>query len=80
MKKNFENMTFIANKVISQEVALGLLINSWLQLYPEITQTFIASLDHVLRTSPIPTPGARANLELLREQVARHQPTPAAGH
>ncbi len=75
-----KDLAFVTDKVIAQEVAIGLLINSLLQMYPEVATNFVNSLAHVLQSSPIPTAGARANLELLHEQVSRHLPTPSIGH
>lgn len=73
-------MQFLGDKVIEQEVTLDLLINALSKLYPEVTKELITGLDHVLKTSPIPTPGARKNLESRRAAVAGQQPTQAAGH
>lgn len=78
--KNFASPRFVADKVIAWETTTMLLINTWLQYAPELAQHFIASLDHVLTHSPIPTPGARAELERLREQVARHQTSVVGKH
>ena len=75
-----KELDFIVDKVIAQEVALGLLLNALQKMYPEITAKVIEDLDHILSTSPIPTPGARANLTELRRSLAKNQPNPSGGH
>ena len=75
-----KELNFVADKVIAQEVAISLLINALQQLYPEVTANLVNGLDHVLTTSPIPTPGARTNLVALRAGIAKSQPTPPTGH
>lgn len=75
-----KELGFVADKLIAQEVVFNLLLNALQQMYPEITAKIISDLDRVLKTSPIPTPGARANLVEMRKAISQHQPTPAAGH
>lgn len=74
------DLAFVADKVIAQEVALALLLDALQRQHPEVTAKLIGGLDNVLSTSPIPTPGARANLTALRRGLATNQPTPKAGH
>lgn len=73
-------MEFIADKVIAQEVALSMLINAVQQLYPEVGERLITGLDHVLKVSTLPTKGSRANLVALRAAIAQNQPTSPTGH
>lgn len=75
-----KQLDFVADKVIAQEVALALLLDALQQLHPEVTAKVIGGLDNILSSSPIPTPGARANLAALRRGLATTQPMPAAGH
>lgn len=75
-----EQLEFVADKVIAQEVALGLLLNALQQRYPEVTEKLMDGLAHVLQASPLPTPGSRANLMELQAALAENQPTGQAGH
>lgn len=75
-----KDISLLADKLIAQEVAFGLLLHAVQQMYPEISAKLIDGLDHVLKTSPIPTSGARANLVALRNGIAKSQPTPSIGH
>jgi hypothetical protein len=75
-----KDLGFVADKLIAQEVAVSLLLNALQELYPEVIAKIINNLDHVLKTSPMPTPGARANLVALRNGIATNQPSPQAGN
>lgn len=75
-----KDLGFVADKVIAQEAALDLLLGALQQLHPDVTAKVIGGLDNILATSPIPTPGARANLAALRRALATTQPTPPTGH
>lgn len=80
MPRNFENPRFIADKVIAQEMLIMVMINAWMNLYPEITTRIIQGLDQVLDSPAIPTTGARANLETIRAQIEHHQPIRPDSH
>jgi hypothetical protein len=78
--RNIDNPHFIADKVIAQEMLINIMVNAWMNLYPEITGKIIQGLDAVLDSPAIPTPGARAKLEKIREQIDFHQPTQPDSH
>jgi hypothetical protein len=78
--RNIDNPAFVADKVIAQEMLITIMINAWMNLYPEITEKIIQGLDAVLDSPAIPTPGARANLEKIRSQIGFHQPTQTDSH
>lgn len=80
MPKNFDNPRFIADKVIAQEMLIMVMINAWMNLYPEITVRIIQGLDAVLGSPAIPTAGARTNLETIRDQIDHHQPIRPDSH
>jgi len=75
-----KQLDFVADKVIAQEVALALLLDALQQQSRDVTAKVIGGLDNILSTSPIPTPGARANLVALRRGLATKQPMPPTGH
>jgi hypothetical protein len=77
---NIDNPQFVADKLIAQELLLKITINSMISLYPEVTQKIIEGLDFVLDSTAIPTPGALANLEKIREQLAQAQSIPPSPH
>lgn len=74
-----QQLSFVADKVIAQEVAFGLLLDALQQLHPEVTAKLIGGLDNVLTSSTMPTPDARANLAALRRALASRQPMPTTG-
>lgn len=74
-----QQLSFVADKVIAQEIALSLLLESLQQQHPAITAKVIGGLDNVLNGSNLPTPGARANLAALRRALASRQPMPTTG-
>lgn len=74
--RNIDNPAFLADKIVAQDMLITIMINAWMNLYPEITVKIIQGLDEVLDSPAIPTPGARTNLERIRAQIAHHQPTP----
>lgn len=78
--KNIDNPRFVADKVIAQEMLIMVMINAWMNLYPEITARIIQGLDQVLDNPAIPTTGARANLERIRAQIDFHQPIRPDSH
>lgn len=73
-------MQFLADKLIAQEIATSMLIEALAKLHPEVTRELMSGLDRVLKTSPMPTPGSRANLIELRAAIAKTQPNLPAGH
>ncbi|MBD3812692.1 MAG: hypothetical protein IE917_10780 [Betaproteobacteria bacterium] len=75
-----KQMQFLADSVMAQEIALSALINALLKHHPDITAEYIATLEHVLKTSNIPTRGARTNIQRWRDAIAANHPSTQAAH
>ena len=73
-------LEFFADAVAAQEITISLLLNALFKHHPELTAEFLAGLNHVLATSPIPSKGARKRLQDLRDAVHANQPTPGSAH
>ena len=77
---NKEQLIFIRDSVIANELMLALLTDALLKLHPETTAALLNSLEHALTHSKIPTEGARKNLEKFHDQVRSHQPNTSPAH
>lgn len=75
-----QDLQFVADAVMAQEVIIAMLVNALTKHHPEITTEIIGGLDTVLKNSPIPTRGARAKISGFRDALAAIQPSLEAKH